>query len=395
MSTRHLARLLSGLLLFALTTPLSAQSAEPFSELQVVERIAYDLELPRGNLMSFHLASDGQRILDASRDQICVYDLAGVELSCAERPDDVSFDPESVHWSPDGRFVALIDGLPLRTLRDSDLWVLDLETGEYRNLTDDNGRENLLAAFGSDLGADTVYSTIDLQPRFTPDGTLYFMRYEALNQVVAALLYRLELPDGAPEAIAVFTENTDSQGFPYLWDIAPNGQTAVFSSVSNGNEVLRRVEIATDDISILHQVDRSTEIGAIDLRFSPLGNAVLWHTRALALYGAYSDRVNAYITTLEGETFPATTTENAAFFAWSPDGTHLLFSLRDEDAPERTGFYLTLPGKSGTFLTAPEDPDAWFVPSHQPIGLDWATNNVVLTAEDYGGTLIALRLGTE
>ncbi|MBK8031519.1 MAG: hypothetical protein IPK17_18910 [Chloroflexi bacterium] len=286
MSTRHLARLLSGLLLFALTTPLSAQSAEPFSELQVVERIAYDLELPRGNLMSFHLASDGQRILDASRDQICVYDLAGVELSCAERPDDVSFDPESVHWSPDGRFVALIDGLPLRTLRDSDLWVLDLETGEYRNLTDDNGRDNLLAAFGSDLGADTVYSTIDLQPRFTPDGTLYFMRYEALNQVVAALLYRLELPDGAPEAIAVFTENTDSQGFPYLWDIAPNGQTAVFSSVSNGNEVLRRVEIATGDISILHQVERSTEIGAIDLRFSPLGNAVLWHTQALALYGA-------------------------------------------------------------------------------------------------------------
>ncbi|MBK9746787.1 MAG: hypothetical protein IPO91_08375 [Chloroflexi bacterium] len=137
MSTRHLARLLSGLLLFALTTPLSAQSAEPFSDYSG-ER-CLDLDFPRQPESFLSMVSGS----DASRDQICVYDLAGVELSCAERPDDVSFDPESVHWSPDGRFVALIDGLPLRTLRDSDLWVLDLETGEYRNLTDDNGRESV------------------------------------------------------------------------------------------------------------------------------------------------------------------------------------------------------------------------------------------------------------
>ncbi|MBK9746788.1 MAG: hypothetical protein IPO91_08380 [Chloroflexi bacterium] len=135
--------------------------------------------------------------------------------------------------------------------------------------------------------------------------------------------------------------------------------------------MLRRVEIATGDISILHQVDRSTEIGAIDLQFAA--------ARALAPWCL------ARVTLIPPGNLPGP----------PPSSCRPAFSLRDEDAPERTGFYLTLPGKSGTFLTAPEDPDAWFVPSHQPIGLDWATNNVVLTAEDYGGTLIALRLGTE
>ena len=116
--------------------------------------------------------------LDSHRDYyLCVVNAATQEepkcvLAPQTLPAGFEPDPNSplvpFSWSPDSRQIAAV-GQPLGTQADTDLWILDVETGEWRNLADDNYDGALTAKDGNPAPPAGV--SIELQPTWSPDGS--------------------------------------------------------------------------------------------------------------------------------------------------------------------------------------------------------------------------------
>ncbi len=387
------------LLLLAAAVPLAAQSTDPvvgsLETLTVVETTEYDIDTSVSSLNSVLLSADGERLLNVRRDSFCLYAISGEELDCTPLPDDLRYDPASLRWSPDGRYVAFADDRPFVTLRDADVWVLDTQTGTFTNLTNDGDQRSVLETI---IRQNLVgpFAPVDFVPRFTDDGTLYFIRLEASGENIAAAIYRISPAGGRPELVVSLVQELREDGWPIEWDISPDGQTGIYVLSSSRRDRLYRIDFATGEQTMIHELDRQTEVAVLSMSFSPQGNAVLWHSQALAISGGVdSDRTYVYITTLTGETVPATTAAHAAYAAWSPDGSAIVYSVIDPEQPERTGLYLSAPGKEGERIFAPQAADQRLIPTQFPTGFFWGANNTLLVSELRGRMLLALRLGPE
>ena len=396
----RLLRTLSCLSLLSLAAvfPLAAQEPEPvgaqLDELHVVETVDYDFEHGGGSLLSVLLSADGEQLLNVNRGEFCVYTAAGAEVSCAGLQ-EIRYDPASLRWSPDGRYVAFVDDRPFINFRDSDIWVLDTQTGIFTNLTDDGDLPSILDTIVND---DLVgpFAPIDLAPRFSADGQLYFLRIEQIGTEIGGTLYRIPASGGSAEQLAVLTPNVRGDGYPYDWDIAPDGQTGVYVIGTSRQDTLRRVDLATGNTVLLHTIDRETEVGVASIEFSPRGDVVLWHSQALARLRGTDEGIRyAFLTTLNGETFPASISPFATYFGWSFDGTALAYTVYDPQNPDRNGLYLGLPGKEGQRIATADDPEAPLTSTRFPVGMFWGANNTILLAEGFGQSVFTLWLGTE
>ena len=102
-------------------------------------------------------------------------------------------DPESITVSPDGRSLAFAS-YSLNTTHDSDIWLLDLETQEYRGLTADG--------YSGVLDNATLPEGVaqDRAPAWLPDGTLTFARQQPPFDGLPAL-WAAALDGSAPEKL--------------------------------------------------------------------------------------------------------------------------------------------------------------------------------------------------
>jgi hypothetical protein len=135
-----------------------------------------------------HAAYERAVRLNGHRDYyLCV--LNGVtqeEPQCALAPQPLpsGFEPDPLsllvpfRWSPDSTQIAAV-GQPLGTQADTDLWLLDVESGEWRNLTDD-GYEGALAAKDGNPAPPAGVS-IELQPVWSPDRTQIAVERTIIN----------------------------------------------------------------------------------------------------------------------------------------------------------------------------------------------------------------------
>ncbi|MFQ3566393.1 MAG: hypothetical protein SNJ59_05285 [Aggregatilineales bacterium] len=117
------------------------------------------------------LSPDGTRFAHTTRDRLCIYTIDVVEQSCANllAHDELGvLDPESIYWSPDGSWLTFTSR-SFQYFRDSDIWVMNANTGALANLTDDGTNTGL---FQPD--ADGY---LDVSPRWLPDGRIVFLRY--------------------------------------------------------------------------------------------------------------------------------------------------------------------------------------------------------------------------
>ncbi len=101
-------------------------------------------------------------------------------------------DRDRIQWSANGQKVAFTEDA-LRLLYDSDIWVIDLEAGETRNLTDDVFSDGL---FGNDdVDLSQVY--VDVNPAWSPDGNqIAFARTNAAGDQRTTDILTIDLETG-------------------------------------------------------------------------------------------------------------------------------------------------------------------------------------------------------
>lgn len=148
------------------------------------------------------LSPDGNLLVYESRDGgrgLCVYRFDDENTTCTpyetastdENPVGLG-SPTELNWSPDSRFVALTENF-LLNLRESDIWVYDVENGAYINQTEDNFTGNPLTN-----REDSEATPIDISPIWSPEGSLYFSRYVANNNLHTTELHTIPSVSSTP-----------------------------------------------------------------------------------------------------------------------------------------------------------------------------------------------------
>jgi hypothetical protein len=101
-----------------------------------------------------HLSPDGNRLLfHRPSPELSLPDLWLADFTCPAAPAPCQVNERrligpaefgspliyDLAWSPDGRMVALTTGSNAKTFYSEDLWLVDVETGDYRQVLDDGG----------------------------------------------------------------------------------------------------------------------------------------------------------------------------------------------------------------------------------------------------------------
>lgn len=143
-----------------------------------------------------------------NREQICFYDVATLEqISITPATDFIGiFDPLSVQWNPAGTKIAFsLDGWRLG--RDSDIFVVDVETAEITNITAEDDGDTAPSLF------DGGPFNIDICPQWLDDETIVFARHHYDdNRDIDPAFYIIDLDGGEPKIWA----ETDSEEIVYV-----------------------------------------------------------------------------------------------------------------------------------------------------------------------------------
>lgn len=148
--------------------PASAQTPIAAGAWSVTDDMEITLD---GDADIASLSPDGAWIAgQGENDSFCIWSTDDGTETCAG--EDLPIDLRSIAWAPDSSAVAFsLDAA--RLLIDSDIYVLDVESGDLENLTDDPG-EARRVSFSGEPGE---YIHADIMPAWSPDGeTIAFVR---------------------------------------------------------------------------------------------------------------------------------------------------------------------------------------------------------------------------
>jgi hypothetical protein len=325
------------------------------------------------------------------------------EEVCVDYEDEMrSLAPFSLAWSPDStRLVFCEDAL--RFVLDSDLWLLEVKSGELRNLTDDDFEGPWLR--GVQEGEEF---TVDFAPAWSPDGSkLVFSRSEAEGgEIEGTDLMIMDAKGGEPESLMEVSRDEPLAAWYGLhWTAQPE---RIFYSVllrdpgdpDSGVWVVGRD--GRDDEQILEVED--AELGPpLLMGVSGAENlGLIWYYQAAGMRGSQPNAsYHALIDLDSGETEPLKEASDDEYefvglsnATLSPDGSKVAYVYRtfDEQAwrlvvRDIGGGEENILFETGEFLLGGS--------MHYGLGLDWATNDTVFVSTDLGKGLLLLELGTD
>lgn len=360
----------------------AAQESPVAGPLQFFESVAQPLSV----------SPDGTKIavLDPHT-SLCVFALpAQQQIACASLEEQPVYPlATDIVWSPDGSRLAFTE-MGYMTGDDSDLWVMDAQTGALTNLTDD-GYIGSLLSLGDDASATF---SVDSSPAWTPDGqSISFARSDIVDgERGGTALFAIPAAGGSPELLATVSETETGVVF-YRSAWSADGAALFFTynppNPNDQNTGIWKYDAQTGQLTQLIESDE--RLGApILLQASPAGDSLLIWYPAVLQGSDMADPLIRLIDSSTGEILPLelpppdqATLPARIVATFSPDGAGLLFLLVPAGnlgqlwtADLATGEYTrVVDGIDDTLL------DPWFP-------LSWATNDLIAVQTGHGAVAL-------
>ncbi len=336
------------------------------------------------------LSPDGEKYaVYIPNTELCVFETATLEqVSCASFENvDISVRQEDIVWSPDSTRLAFAEQAFMFG-DDGDLWVMDAQTGELTNITND-GFSGGLFNFDDPLAATF---SVDVAPAWTPDSQ--FITYSRSNWIEGERgsndIAQVPAAGGTVETLT--TVSVDTPGVVYLgtqW--APDGETFYYTLIDfdsdNPDNGIWSYDKATGEATKF-AVAETPDLGPLALLdVSPAGDKLLaWYPQAFARYMGTKpllrliDVATGAITQVEHPSKAEDEAPGLTAVSFSPDGSALL-QLVDPGEQERQ-LWVTELATGEHFLMVEELEGATIDPFLTQV---WGTNGTVLVARGIGG----------
>jgi predicted small lipoprotein YifL len=373
---------------------LPPSASKPAADLRVLDQREIKIE---GRILS--LSPNGEWLAVHKGQILCIYKTKSLtENSCAELKTG-AIDQQSVAWSPDSTHVAFTEDFA-RYVHESDLWVLEVETGKLTNLTDDG-----LDRFRFTPESEADNPLIDLIPTWSSDNkTLLFPRSaRTAGEWDGTALYRIPINGGEPEKLLIVDDEFPTvvwSGLRWSSDGKQILYTAYYRKPADpGNGIWTAERDGKNQQHILGMTD--PEIGPpflVDV--SAKGEKTLiWYYMAAT---GFSTRPNiSYFALLDLKTgrvapLKQAKSEEIEFYSplnaiFAPDGSKILYTYRDASGETRLAVRDVGGQTEHVLLTRKDHLGAG---PAMGLGLDWAENDTIYAATSpFSGLL--LRVGTE
>lgn len=373
-----------GALVLAVTGGVVAQDETPeYGQYRVLDVQELDLHAAPANTTAL-LTPDGAQFAHFGGGEVCIYQLeAGswAEDRCFELDRDVFRSaPEDVNWSPDGHYLtAPTYRQALMYFVDTDIQVLDTETGAVLNLTDDGFEGGLLSS-------DRPFN-LDIAPVWLDGDTLLFIRYapdgdadESVMQSLTGATYQINLPsNGAPgDAEHALDLPGDSALWSYLLAADPAGGRVAVNLDEMGDSPLTAAIWQSADGEAFQ---RLASLGSLPMRYLGYSANGEWLMAiqpdpvkggaAIALVDAITGKV------VTPDLSSADFVEPQLMVAgWAPAGDALAYVVRDDGNPAASGLYIAPgPGEPGHLILPGE-----FYGTTCCMGnsIRWASNDLIM-----------------
>jgi hypothetical protein len=342
------------------------------------------VELPDVRIVS--MSPDGSSIVGVrpaigyAQGELCTFSVATLaERACTGLADLGSIIRlEDLAWSPDGTKLAYTVHA-FRTLKDGDLWLMDVATGQVTNL-DDDGFDGTIP-FRAGQSDATI--TVDVSPVFTPDGaTVTFSRSTFSGGPKGNDIANVPVAGGKPSHLVDVSDEVGIAYFGMRW--TADASTLYYTwSATDPKDIGNGIWSVAADGSYPHIVAGATDTKA---GFPAVAQVASTGDRLLAWYPLASIELTgrdtlALIDAMTGIPTPLTVDEPSPSVAavqmatFSPHGTALLeVTIRTE--PDHQVRIRDV----ATGAVTPLIPDG--LPSAGPMEYGimptWATNGTVL-----------------
>lgn len=324
------------------------------------------------------LSPDGKWLVAWSRDEVCIHSTDTLtKQSCAA----FQVWPAGIAWSPDSKRIAFTENSPHYFL-ESDLWTMDVRTGDLSNLTDDGVDGDIIPEKQSDF-------ELDVMPLWTPDGkSLVFARTGYTEgKCDGTALYTIPEEGGiARKLVTVSNDLPLVITTPMHWAAAGTELIYTYSghafdNPSNGVWVVDRNGYnPTQILAADNPMPRLMVMGASDEAsratvYSEMIEEQEHHPRIALL------DLNTGVL----ESIKSTSDTTAAIF--SPDGSKLLYTHHIDNDSSRIKVRDVASTNEQALLTVPI---VHTDPNNSP-GLHWAENDTVyISTSSFTGLLLAL-----
>jgi Tol biopolymer transport system component len=376
-------------------TPVDVTSPAPTPDIEIAGIREIELEFE-----PITLSPDGAWIAGLEdRSSICLFSLVDEESRCQAVPLDGSILAESITWSPDSSAIAFsLDALP--TLRNSDIFVLDVAGADLVDLTPDPANSGTPegtappAVGGShvmrpdDARGDEAF-WMDLFPAWSPDGTeLIFARHS----VPDGLLQIMRMPRTGDEVEAIVDLASNEVSFilgPILW----LEDDAIIFSGAGSHGGIRETSLATGNTRMILSAEDPDVPDAVAVSVSADREWLSVYSNRNVQRG----NVEAFFALVEretGEILIFTFAEGPDQFVnvvprFGPEGRYIATTMTGN--PQSVLIWDIATGRSPAGVSLPGDgPDLDLL----LVGLSWAANDTILVpGPDASAHIVEIQLG--